>query len=83
MFECRLAYRFGNGDIEGFTGCGSTKESAERNCIAQMRRKISTIVSLVCPDVIFTEANVIRSSSGLTKAQQAQIKKDWGSTVRY
>ena len=82
MFQCNLAYRHENGEIEGFVGHALyDKAAAERDCITQMQRKCDMIRGF--GKTPFSMDRVIRSDTGLTAAEIAQLRQDWMSNHRY
>lgn len=76
MFKHNLAYRFSNGEVEGFTGFGFSKEQARINAIQKVGKKLDLLSDMLGKQT-FTESSVIESDKGLTAAERAQIRKDW------
>ena len=73
MFLYQLAYRWANGDVEGFVGSSPTSaDTAERNALALIAQKARDIVGEQ-----WTPDSVIRHESRVTVAELATIKADW------
>ncbi|GMV81467.1 MAG: hypothetical protein AMXMBFR7_26510 [Planctomycetota bacterium] len=89
MYEYRLAYRHHDGAVEGFTGCGFTREAAERNALNRIREKVEWLEDMrrhMDPTrddlaIRFEESRVIRSmyphDGKLTKVEYRQLQRDW------
>lgn len=71
MFHYFLAYRHGNGEVEGFAATRFTRERAQAACEAAIREKVSHTPHA------FDPARVIRSKDGITDAEFETIKADW------
>lgn len=78
MFKHCLAYRWANGDVEGFKGIGSTKTSARNDAIQQIQRKMSIV-----PTQKFNPDSVIESDDSLTLDERKLVRDDWQTNVRY
>lgn len=76
MYRVALAYRHDNREVEGFVGYGFTEESAENDCIRQMRYKRLSLGP-------FRPENVIRDDTDLTLDELEAIRNDWASGARY
>lgn len=83
MFEYRLAYRFSNGDIEGFIGTNFTEKAARENAIDQIYKKIAWINDLGTTKEQFSDNRIITSFDGLTKEEKEIIRNHWNSNVKY
>lgn len=71
MFVHRLAYRHANGEVEGFTGAGFTKQGARQSALNKVMRKC---LSLGTPMIV---GSLIESPDGLTKEELRAIREDW------
>ena len=71
MYRHNIAYRFNNGQIQGFTGYAFNKEKAEKDAIAKIRYKLTFL------DETFEEKNLINSFNGLDRKEIDLIKNDW------
>lgn len=84
MYEHRIAYRHqGTGGVEGFVGTGSTKESAKKDAIEQVRRKVDIIADIGVFNDVYDKANLITSPSRLSPEELAQVQADWKVNHRY
>ena len=71
MYEFRLAYRHGNGEIEGFTGAGSNIKAARRNAILRAEEKAGHTPHP------FDPARLIENADELTPDERATVRTDW------
>ena len=83
MFECKLAYRYAAGEVEGFKGIGGTNEGARRDALDQIGRKVSIVRHARKNGEEFEHSRLIESIASLTPDEQALVKQDWGTNVRY
>lgn len=77
MFEWKLAYRFDNGQIEGFKGIGTNEESALNDCFRQIKKKLEIVKES------YNGKNILNDFTGLSEQQIKDIKTDWKSNLRY
>ena len=84
MFEHRLAYRFANGEVEGFKGSGFTKASAKTDAINQILRKLEIVNNngIATPHQ-YDPARVIERPDDVNPIEIEQIQRDWKSNYRY
>jgi hypothetical protein len=71
----RLAYRHGSGEVEGFAASGSDPAAARRRAMAAAREKAARTPTP------FSEARLIESRRGLTRAELDLIRADWRLAV--
>jgi hypothetical protein len=90
MYTFRCAYRFGNGQVEGLTGFGFGEYSARRDCMEQIRRKLSVIpgasLDVVESRVIYDQRDVIPDVDdprAVTAEEMERIRQDWACGRRY
>ena len=83
MFECKLVYRFSNGEVEGFKGCGFSAETARQDALNQIGRKVAIVRNARKNGEEFEHSRLSESFHGLTPNEDAQVKRDWGTNVRY
>jgi hypothetical protein len=72
MYFFHIAYRHHNGEVEGFTGTGFTKESARRHAEAKVRDKV--VNGCLRP---YDPNRLILSKVGLSPAEIATLIDDW------
>ena len=77
MFEHKLAYRYSNGEVEGFVGIALTNENkAKEKAIQKVKEKIRVIRDTRNePD--FDEKQLIVSLHDCTADEFLQIQQDW------
>lgn len=71
MFRFNLAYRHGNGEVEGFSAERLTKEAARDAAVAKAREKASHTPHP------FKESGLILSDKGLTADERKTVRADW------
>lgn len=81
MFHCfACAIRHSDGSIEGFLGFGFGDYSARKDCIEQVRRRLSAISDT--PQVV-NESDLIFSERELTPEETEKVRRDWAAGHRY
>ena len=84
MYEHFLAYRFANGEVEGFKGHGFMKASARTDAINQILRKLEIINNNgIAKPQVFDPTRVIEKPIGIVIEDLKTIRRDWKSNVRY
>ena len=83
MYEHFLAYRFANGEVEGFKGCGFTKARAKTDAVNQIRRKIDHTLWPPEPFHKFDLTRLIETPIGITIEDLKIIRSDWKTNLRY
>ena len=80
MHTFRCGYRHDNDQIEGFTGYGFGEYEAKKDCLEQIRRKVSII-----PRASHTvdEDRMIFSKDDLTPEEVEAVFRDWAFGLRY
>lgn len=76
MYRHNLAYRHLNGDLEGFSAFRFGKERARAACLQEIRTKCEALQQPYDP------ARVIKAFGQFSKAEQASVRRDWGTYDR-
>ena len=71
MIRFNIGYRWGNGEVEGFSAFRFGAPAAEAAAIAEIQDKCKTI------DQPFDASQLIRDAKGLTAAERDRLKEDW------
>lgn len=71
MIRHNVAYRFANGDVEGFSVFRFDRLEAELCVIDAIRHKCIQLKEIYNPE------NLITSNKGLSKKEKSQIQQDW------
>lgn len=72
MFKFSLAYRYLNGDVEGFVGTAlSSAPQARNDAIRKLQNKLAGLHEQYYPERLITDP------SGLTKNELDVIQDDW------
>jgi hypothetical protein len=88
MFHFHVAYRYSNGEIEGFCGTSLTDEAAaRRDAVRKVKDKVAAIQVSNPAQPDFQEAELIDTwtaseEAGLTIEERDQIKRDWDISRR-
>lgn len=79
MYLYKLAYRYDNGEIEGFIGRSLvSSDGAFENAVSQICRKLEMIRDFGGSSEFFDLRRVIRNRSQLRSPAEAdRIKSDW------
>ena len=81
MFHCfSCALRLPNGSVEGFLGLGFSDYSARKDCVEQVRRRLSSTATT--PQVV-NENDLIFSERDLTPEEMEKVRWDWARSHRY
>ena len=80
MYTFRCAYRHDNGEVEGFSGFGFGEYGAKKDCLEQIRRKLSAIPGA---SLTVDEDGMIFSERDLTSDEMERVCRDWASGLRY
>lgn len=76
MFQHKLAYRFSDNSVEGFTSVAFGQKRAKQNAIQKVKNKIEFIrITREEPD--FDESRLISGNEQLTQEEIKQIAEDW------
>ena len=75
----RLAYRHGNGEVEGFAAMASGSDKAKKATIAKAREKAVAKAreKASWTPTPFDPARLIESETKLTAEERATVKADW------
>jgi hypothetical protein len=72
MFECRLAYRHLNGEVEGFHACSFQGfDTSKRLVILKIIDKCNAMMQVYDP------TRVITGDAGLSESEMKTIRDDW------
>ena len=84
VWEFLLAYRYSNGELEGFAGCALTSsEVAKEDALRKVRRKLEHVRHARPDEPPFDMNRVLTKDwPGMTEAEKAQLKKDWEISKR-
>ena len=81
MFHCfTCALRHTDRPVEGFLGFGFSDYSARKDCLEQVRRRLSAIAG---QSVLVNENDLIFSEQELTPDEMEQVRRDWAAGRRY
>ncbi|MBC9783690.1 hypothetical protein H1S01_04085 [Heliobacterium chlorum] len=83
MFVYRVAYRWPNGEVEGFLGIGAEKDIAEADARERIASRIRILKQkgLVPSNANFNEKALITSEEQVTDEEYGIIQNDWDSRV--
>lgn len=76
MYEFRLAYRHGNGEVEGFVGVGSTTATARRAAVNKATAKAAVT------GTAFDPARLVERAAGLSADELKLVREDWTISAR-
>jgi hypothetical protein len=81
MFHCfSCAFHHADGSVEGFLGFGFSDYSARKDCVEQVRRRLSAIAGT--PQAV-EENRLIFSERDLTPEEMEKVRRDWAKGLRY
>jgi hypothetical protein len=81
MFHCfSCAFRHADGSVEGFLGFGFSDYSARKDCVEQVRRRVSAKVGT--PQAVDI-STFIFSERDLTPEEMESVRRDWAKGLRY
>jgi hypothetical protein len=71
VIRFNIGYRWGNGDVEGFSAFRFGEQAAEAAAIGEIQNKCKAI------DQRYDASQLIRDAKGLTPAERDRLKEDW------
>lgn len=84
MYRENLVARWPNGDLEGFTGMGSTAQAAKDAALRKARRKYMTLNDIEPRGDVLTQPVIVKLQildkyeyKALTSEQKAELENDW------
>lgn len=77
MYEFKMAYRFTNGEVEGFIGHGISIAKSKEKCLEQIMRKCKII------EEDFIKENIINSFKKLSNIEITLVKNDFNNNLKY
>ncbi len=80
MHAFRCGYRHDDGRVEGFTGFGFGDYSARKDCVEQVRRRLSAISG--SPQAVDI-GTLLFSERDFTPEEMEKVRQDWARGLRY